>query len=224
MTWRIAQNLCQGELDNRVPGRISGWLSLYRPEQANLNVHLRLDGDFAEDIRGALVKLSNPAPFDRHAMLPRARPYLTGFHPLQLGRIGIATAGLRLGAWTDARAERALAIYEARFDLVLSSAGRERRRQELALSLLQRVARQKPYYVAGPRPRFEWFSTANERCELLAPRVEILDRVPVREKSVQELAFDELWRDQLFDAHVRALVSTFYHRKRGARTAVLMLG
>jgi hypothetical protein len=72
--------------------------------------------------------------------------------------------------------------------------------------------------------RFEWYSSTNGRCELQAPHVEIIERVTVREKSAQELAFGELRREQLFDEHVRGLVSAFYQRKRSASTAVRMLG
>lgn len=85
MAWRPRQNLIEGELDNRTPGRVTGWLSFVGlPERVTLS----LDGDFHRDIRGTVIRLSNPKPADR------GTGYMEGFCLIQTGNAGDITAGL----------------------------------------------------------------------------------------------------------------------------------
>jgi hypothetical protein len=61
-----------------------------------------LTGDFHEDIRGTVIRLSSPAPSDRSASLDREGTYMDGFSAVQRGEIGDITAGLSLGPCTEA--------------------------------------------------------------------------------------------------------------------------
>src|SRR3989454_8947304 len=102
MAWRPYENLIDGELDNRTPGKVKGWIRFFRNEKAPLRVTFDLEGDFHEDIRGAVIRLSNPNPSDRY----RERgTYMDGFNPMQRGTAGDITAGLPLGPWTEALAQ-----------------------------------------------------------------------------------------------------------------------
>ena len=95
MAWRPYENLIAGELENTVPGRVTGWLRFVGMEQ---EVKLDLKGDFHRDIRGTRVRLRNPQPSDRNhtGALGEARDgsYMDGFSPVQTGDAGDITAGL----------------------------------------------------------------------------------------------------------------------------------
>ncbi len=64
MAWRPYSNLMAGELDNRTPGKVTGWMRFIRNGKPPLWVTFDLVGDFHEDIRGTVIKLSNPNPSD----------------------------------------------------------------------------------------------------------------------------------------------------------------
>jgi hypothetical protein len=67
-----------------MPGKVTGWLSFVGlPER----VMLSLDGDFHRDIRGTVIRLSNPKPTDR------SPGYMKGFGLVQTGAAGDITAG-----------------------------------------------------------------------------------------------------------------------------------
>ncbi len=84
MAWRPHENLIEGELDNRTPGKVTGWLSFVGlPERVTLS----LDGDFHRDIRGTVIRLSNPKPTNR------SPGYMEGFSLVQAGVAGDITAG-----------------------------------------------------------------------------------------------------------------------------------
>lgn len=65
MAWRPYENLIDGELDNRTPGQVTGWMRFHRKNATPLRVALDLTGDFHDDIRGTLIRLHNPKPSDR---------------------------------------------------------------------------------------------------------------------------------------------------------------
>src|SRR4029077_17994290 len=109
MAWRPYENLIDGELDNRSPGKVTGWLRFYRNGKTPLPVALDLAGDFHEDIRGTVIRLSNPNPSDRNT---DAGTYMEGFGPMQRGTAGDITAGLSLGTWSDELARRLMAKNE----------------------------------------------------------------------------------------------------------------
>jgi len=87
MAWRPHENLISGELDNSVPGKVTGWLRFVGMKEV---VKLDLAGDFHRDIRGTKVRLRNPTPTQDG---DRAK-YLEGFSPTQTGNVGDMTAGL----------------------------------------------------------------------------------------------------------------------------------
>jgi len=87
MAWRPHENLIGAELNNTVPGRVTGWLVFVGIDKP---VKLDLVGDFHRDIRGTKVRLRNPHPTQD---ADRAK-YLEGFSPIQTGEVGDMTAGL----------------------------------------------------------------------------------------------------------------------------------
>jgi hypothetical protein len=87
MAWRPHENLVEGELDNTVPGKVTGWLRFVGLKEV---VKLDLAGDFHRDIRGTKLRLRNPNPTQDG---DRAK-YLEGFSPIQTGDVGDMTAGL----------------------------------------------------------------------------------------------------------------------------------
>jgi hypothetical protein len=87
MAWRPHENLIGGELNNSVPGKVTGWLMFVGMDKP---VKLDLVGDFHRDIRGTKVRLRNPNPTQDG---DRAK-YLDGFSPMQIGNVGDMTAGL----------------------------------------------------------------------------------------------------------------------------------
>ena len=94
MTWRPSDYLLEGELDNRKPGKISGWLRFAGlPEKAIVE----LDGDFEPDIRGRCIRLAGR----RFCNLSAAVKYMSGFALKQSGKAGHITAGWPPQSWTD---------------------------------------------------------------------------------------------------------------------------
>jgi hypothetical protein len=87
MAWRPHEQLIGGELDNSVPGKVTGWLVFVGMDKP---VKLDLVGDFHRDIRGTKVRLRNPNPAERDG----SEKYLEGFSAVQTGEVGDMTAGL----------------------------------------------------------------------------------------------------------------------------------
>jgi hypothetical protein len=87
MAWRPTQYLIEGELDNTVPGKVTGWIEFAGIEG---KVTFDLTGDFHRDIRGAKVH------FVGHGRKndPAAAKYMTGMAVHQTGKAGDITAGL----------------------------------------------------------------------------------------------------------------------------------
>ena len=94
MTWRPSAFLLEGELDNRTPGKITGWL---RFAGLAAKVTLDLEGDFDPDIRGKRISLRSAYNGDKAA----AAKYMEGFYPCQTGQAGHITAGLPPQVWFD---------------------------------------------------------------------------------------------------------------------------
>ncbi|MCX5683354.1 MAG: hypothetical protein NT049_06680 [Planctomycetota bacterium] len=85
MAWRPKQNLVQGELDNTVPGLVTGWLEFRGMSDI---VRLNLAGNFHEDIRGKKIRLRNREPQTDHPT------NMDRFVAQQTGVVGDITAGL----------------------------------------------------------------------------------------------------------------------------------
>lgn len=87
MAWRPSVCLIEGELDNTALGKVTGWIQFAGMDD---KVHVELEGDFHRDIRGAKIRIrgnGQPGP-------EKARGCMSGFAPLQHGKVGDITAGL----------------------------------------------------------------------------------------------------------------------------------
>src|SRR5438093_10257870 len=140
MAWRPYQNLIDGELDNRIAGKVTGWVRFYRRGKDPFRVTFDLTGDFHEDIRGKVIRLSNPSPSDANSELGRDGTYMEGFATHQVGDAGDITAGIPLGAWTPELAQLLLAQQEARFERIgVPQSEREKYRRVFAELIAKRI-------------------------------------------------------------------------------------
>src|SRR5882724_5085163 len=88
MAWRPHLDLIDGELSNRVPGKVTGWMRFFRSGEQPLRVVFDLEGDFHEDIRGSDIVLKNDEPADKNISLSRAGQRIGDWNPVA-GRHGI---------------------------------------------------------------------------------------------------------------------------------------
>ena len=191
MAWRPYANLIDGELDNRVSGKVTGWMRFFRSGKRPLRVIFDLDGDFREDICGKVIRLSNPDFSEQYHS--GEGTYMKGFCRVQRGSAGDITAGIPLGFWTEAIAEKLMAKNELGWGQVgLNGADREERRSECGARYRAHIAAGDLFYPYVDYPYIEWYSD-NGRVvlELDASQVEIVASVPVGEKSAGELAADD---------------------------------
>lgn len=87
MAWRPNQQFIEGQLDNTVPGKVTGWMRFAGVKE---RIVFDLKGDFHRDIRGAKVRLYG----DGEAANPEeAQKYMEGFSIMQKGNVGDMTAG-----------------------------------------------------------------------------------------------------------------------------------
>ena len=179
MAWRPYANLIDGELDNRVPGKVTGSMRFFRNGKPPLDVSFDLAGDFHEDIRGKMIRLRNPKPSDE--CQDGEGTYMDGFARVQRGTVGDITAGLPLGPWTSAIAEKLMAQNEIFWDDAgLGQAERKSRRRECAERYRAHISAGDLFYPYIPYPYIEWYSD-NGRVvlELDPSQVEIVDGVSV---------------------------------------------
>jgi len=87
MAWRPSEYLIEGELDNRTPNKVTGWMKFAGIKN---NVDFDLEGNFHRDIRGAKVRLCGNG---ESANAEEAARYMEGFAVLQTGKVGDMTAG-----------------------------------------------------------------------------------------------------------------------------------
>ena len=87
MAWRPSQYSLEGELDDTVRGRVTGWMRFAGLAE---KVTFDLRGDLHRDIRGARVRLQG----DGAESDPAAARYMEGFVAHQSGKVGDMTAGL----------------------------------------------------------------------------------------------------------------------------------
>ena len=215
MAWRPYENLIDGELDNRTPGMVTGWMRFVRRGAKPLRVIFDLAGDFHEDIRGKAIRLSNPQPSEEDP--DAGRSYMEGFARVQRGEVGDITAGLPLGQWTEALAQKFMAQNERVWDKnAVHGAEREARRQEFAERYRAHIAAGDPYYPYVDYPYIEWYSD-NGRVvlELDPTQVEVLDGgEPRSEKTPEELAEDARKRKYAFGAFMAGMVRDFSDENR----------
>lgn len=147
MAWRPYENLIDGELDNRTPGKVVGWMRFYRRGKQPLRVTFDLDGDFHEDIRGKEIRLSNPQPSEDEE-LDGEGTYMEGFAHVQRGAVGDITAGLPLGTWTEELAHKLMAQHELAWqENLVPEHEREERRRDLAEAYRKYIEAQDLYYA-----------------------------------------------------------------------------
>jgi hypothetical protein len=225
MAWRPYENLIDGELDNRTPGKVTGWMRFCRSGKRPLKVHFDLAGDFHEDIRGTVIRVSNSHPTDRNSDLERVGTYMDGFASMQRGETGDITAGLSLGPWTGDLSQQLLAQHELSWENAGVPANeRERRRQELADSFRERIERNELFYPYVDYPYIEWYSEANGRVvlELDPKQVEILDGgAQPREKTTKELVDDQSRRQTALIGFLRNMAAELsgVSRRRDAESS-----
>jgi hypothetical protein len=214
MAWRPYENLIDGELDNRTPGKVTGWIRFFRNEQAPLRVTLDLEGDFHEDIRGTVIRLSNPHPSDRNS---DGGTYMDGFNPIQNGTAGDVTAGLTLGPWTEALAQDLMKRNELFWDEQgIRGIEREKRRQDFSERYRAHIAARDLYYPYVAYPYLEWYSE-NGRVvlELDQSQVEVVRVVgPLKEKTPEELREDAKKREKAFGSFLGDMVESFSRKNR----------
>jgi hypothetical protein len=87
MAWRPTEYLLEGELDNTVPGKVTGWMRFAGMKD---KVTFDLEGDFHRDIRGAKIRLTHQYP----GREKKAVSEMEGFCQHQTGKAGDITAGL----------------------------------------------------------------------------------------------------------------------------------
>ena len=81
MAWRPHLYLIDGELSNRVPGKVTGWMRFFLGKRQPLRVVFDLEGDFHEDIRGSDIVLKNDEPADKNISLERMARTWKGLTP-----------------------------------------------------------------------------------------------------------------------------------------------
>lgn len=86
MAWRPTQHLLDGELDNTVPGKVTGWMRFAGLKDT---VTFDLDGAFHRDIRGATIRLRGAGD----EIDPDAAENMESFATHQVGKVGDITAG-----------------------------------------------------------------------------------------------------------------------------------
>ena len=84
MAWRPNEQLIEGELDNTVRGKVTGWMRFVGVKG---KVNVDLEGDFHSDIAGCRIRFANP---DAGGDLE----YMKDFNTTQKGEAGDITAGL----------------------------------------------------------------------------------------------------------------------------------
>jgi hypothetical protein len=159
-TWQ-PHHLINGYLDNRTPGKVTGWLSFERHHQRwrdrIFTVALDLEGDLHEDLRGTRVWL---IPDDYSGEdTGGANCTLEGLSAVQRGLVGDLTGGLSLGFWTEDVSCAVAALHELRWGkLGLSEHERAARRRKLLAEHDRLIAAKEPFYPAGRVPYLEFYS------------------------------------------------------------------
>jgi len=219
MAWRPYENLLDGELSNRVPGKVTGWMRFFRRGKQPLRVVFDLAGDFHEDIRGSDIVLKNDEPADKNISLERDGTYMEGFDPVQRGNVGDMTAGFPLGPWTEELAQRLLAELEVGWqENGLSPIAIAEMRRNVATNNAALIATGKICYPFVDYPYFEWYSDNGRVVLELGPSqiTVIRPETPPTEKSPQELA-QEKNRAKAFGGFMTGMLVDLgrENRKRG---------
>src|SRR2546425_11006370 len=201
MAWRPNENLIDGELSNRIPGKVTGWMRFFRRRRQPLRVAFDLAGDFHEDIRGSDIVLKNDHPSDEDDSLERDGTYMEGFDPVQRGTVGDMTAGYSLGPWTEELAQRLKAQLEIVWqDNGLTGTELEDRRRNVATDYAAKIAAGELYFPYVDYPYLEWYSENGRVVLELDPSqiAVIRPKAPPLKKSAQDLVRDRKNRAKSF--------------------------
>ena len=217
MAWRPYENLIDGELDNRVPGKVMGWIRFLRRGQTPLQVELDLKGDFHEDIQGKAIRISNPNPTDRHQLLEREGSYVEGIRPTQCGVVGDITGGFSLGVWSEELLERLWANEDRRRILRGSSdVEREQMRQAFVAGSRKRIERGEICYCHCDYPYIEWHDERNGRVVLeleCSQLVLIGEATPKRPRGRRDSFEMEMIESPSFLSFVELVATKLFRRK-----------
>lgn len=139
MAWRLSANLIDGELDNRTPFKVTGWMRFFRRDMDPLRITLELMGNFGGAITGKRLRLINHQPSDENIALGREGTSMEGFAPVQHGAVGEISTRLVLGPMDEALSQLLISLLEQMWDLQrLDGSERERRRRNIAATLRER--------------------------------------------------------------------------------------
>ena len=223
MAWRPYEHLIDGELDNRTPGKVTGWMRFYRRGKEPLKVTFDLAGDFHEDIRGTVIRLKNPTPADRHEVaLDRESTYMEGFAPVQRGTVGDITAGLPLGPWTETLAQKLMAQNEVFWkENGITGREREERRSVYAERYRKHIEAGDLYYPYVDYPYIEWYADNGRVVLELEPSqvhvVDIQGVIPKKEKTPKQLVEDRKRRAKAMAGFMSGMTKALSeeNRKKG---------
>jgi len=226
MAWRPNENLMDGELSNRVPGKVTGWMRFFRKGKQPLKVKFDLEGDFHEDIRGADIELANSDPSDKNEALGgRDGTYMEGFATMQRGSVGDMTAGRPLGLWSPELSDRLKQELEIMWrESGISGEELEERRRSVASQYYANIAAGKLYYAYVDYPYLEWYSD-NGRVvlELDPDQIRIIPPgTPPKDKTPEEFAQDRKKRTDAFGGFMRGMVESFRTGKNGKVTGIVI--
>ena len=88
MAWRPTYLLIEGQLDNTVRGKDTGFMKFYGLDEP---VKFNLNGNFHRDIRGAKIRFCSDDYMDENEA--EAIEYMSSFSLIQTGKVGDITAG-----------------------------------------------------------------------------------------------------------------------------------
>lgn len=92
MAWRPTHLVIEGELDNSIRDKVTGYIRFYGLDK---NVIFDLQGNFHRDIRGAKIKFHSEEYMEQDEK--EAKEYMKSFSLVQTGKVGDITAGISTG-------------------------------------------------------------------------------------------------------------------------------
>lgn len=88
MAWRPTHLLIEGELDNTINGKVTGFMKFYGLEEP---IKFNLEGNFHRDIRGAKIRFCSDDYMEENEN--EAKEYMSRFSQEQIGKTGDITGG-----------------------------------------------------------------------------------------------------------------------------------
>ena len=92
MAWRPTHLLIDGELDNTIRNKITGYMKFLGLDK---NIIFNLTGNFHRDIRGAKIRFHSDEYMEQDEK--ESREYMSSFSLIQTGKAGDITAGIPTG-------------------------------------------------------------------------------------------------------------------------------